>query len=62
MIKKKLLKEDLDREFDKEYEKRFGTPQTRVFTSPEEFFKFREDVNKFADEFYEKHKQINQGR
>lgn len=56
MIKKKLLKEDLDKEFDKEYEKRFGAPRVRVFTSPEEFFKFRKEVDKFTDEFYEKHK------
>lgn len=56
MVKKKLLKEDLDREFDREYEKRFGAPQTRVFTSPEEFFNFRKEVDKFADEFYEKHR------
>lgn len=56
MEKKKLLKEDLDKKFDEEYEKKFGVPQTRVFTSPEDFYKFREEVNRFADEFYRKNK------
>lgn len=53
MTMKKLLKEDLDKELDKELEKRFGPPQTRVFTSPESFFKYRREVKKFIEEFYE---------
>ena len=56
MKNRKLLKEDLDKEFDKEYEKKFGVPQTRIFTSPEEFFKFREEVAEFVDNFYEEYR------
>lgn len=50
---KKKLKEDLDKELDKELEKRFGPSQTRVFTSPENFFKYRKEVKKFIEDFYE---------
>ena len=50
------MEEDLDKEFDKEYEKKFGVPQTRIFTSPEEFFKFRDEVTEFVDNFYEKYR------
>jgi hypothetical protein len=58
MIKKKSLKEDLDKELDKELEKRFGPPRTRVFTSPESFFKYRKEVKEFIEKFYENKKYI----
>lgn len=55
MVKKNLLKEYLDREFDKEYEKRFGEPRVLVFNNIDEYKKYTKELKNFAKEFDNKH-------
>ena len=55
MTKKNLLKEDLDKEFDREYEKRFGEPRVLVFNNIDEYKKYTRELKNFAKEFDNKY-------